>query len=642
MDGFMRLTRGVLLLTAGILAGCGDADRLRPATHASAQEAARPDLPYSTVLARLDGGSVTLEDLCAALGGPVQLAEELARQPEAHRDEWLARKARDVAAVEATARRAESAGLADATRVRDALHNARADLAGRAFDERVNRAIEPVTEAEIRGEYQKNQERYLVRGSFRFQHIFIRTLGLEGEAPLNAARARAEAALAAIRAGSEFEAVARQYSEAYGAPGATITETVGGRLNVSIQHALMELEEGEVSDLIQTVYGYFIVRLLNYTPSRTRTLDEVRDSVLRTLEYQKRTLAEDRVYRDLRHDPAIADGVVTRFDIAGAPAAEASAVIFRTGEEAFTEAHYRRLYATASPDVRRTLDSVDLRKSYLESTVFRKAFVNYAMERQGELAAAGPVLEHVRRHALSEEWLDREKARYLAENAPAEEALRAAFDANPAQWMTEPSVSLETAKVEADINEAMDTVEIGRARENARLKALDLLAGVQQEPQQTLAAVAAARFADDECVTVEQADRRPLKSLPASVRTALEHREFAPGLVDRPIPVENAYLITRLTAYTPPESRAFESVRDELKRRLEEERWQERRIALIDELATESAVNVDLPAIQLIRILLDKLSATADAVGRLLQPGGESGPGEARVADRKGTVSGTL
>ncbi len=83
--------------------------------------------------------------------------------------------------------------------------------------------------------------------------------------------------LAKVKAGGDFAALARQYSD-------DDSKTKGGDLDYfgrgtmvkEFDDAAWALQPGQVSDLVKSQFGYHIIKLTGRKPAATKTLDEVR------------------------------------------------------------------------------------------------------------------------------------------------------------------------------------------------------------------------------------------------------------------------------------------------------------------------------------------------------------------------------
>ncbi|MBY5979898.1 SurA N-terminal domain-containing protein [Ferrimonas balearica] len=103
------------------------------------------------------------------------------------------------------------------------------------------------------------------------------------------AQARAEAALARVRAGEAFAAVAAEASDdTFTAEnGGELDWMTPGQMDPAFDAALFALQEGETSDVIKTEYGYQIVNAKKIEAATQRPFDEVKASIIATLQADK-------------------------------------------------------------------------------------------------------------------------------------------------------------------------------------------------------------------------------------------------------------------------------------------------------------------------------------------------------------------
>jgi len=94
-------------------------------------------------------------------------------------------------------------------------------------------------------------------------HIIVRVPEQADPARLNQLRARAEEALARVRAGEDFGKVAASYSEAPDAlSGGIIEPRPADRLPTLYAEAVAKLQPGEASEILRSPAGFHIVKLL--------------------------------------------------------------------------------------------------------------------------------------------------------------------------------------------------------------------------------------------------------------------------------------------------------------------------------------------------------------------------------------------
>lgn len=136
----------------------------------------------------------------------------------------------------------------------------------------------------------------------RARHILISTLD-ESNNPLPEeekakAKEKAEDILAKAKAGEDFAALAKEYSEDPGSKdnGGEYTFT-RGRMVDEFEDTAFNLEIGEISDLVETNYGYHIIKVEEKTPGTEEDIQELKDyekSVEDQMsEYQKQTSFEE-------------------------------------------------------------------------------------------------------------------------------------------------------------------------------------------------------------------------------------------------------------------------------------------------------------------------------------------------------------
>jgi peptidyl-prolyl cis-trans isomerase D len=150
-----------------------------------------------------------------------------------------------------------------------------------------------VTDREIERYYQQNSARYETGEQVAASHILFK---LEPDADEEAVRKKAEAVLAEAKSGADFAELARKNSE-----DASNAENGGdlglfgrGQMVPEFEAAAFGLQEGQVSDLVRTTYGFHIIKLNRKQAAFTRPLDAVRDEIRNTITQEKARDAMDQ------------------------------------------------------------------------------------------------------------------------------------------------------------------------------------------------------------------------------------------------------------------------------------------------------------------------------------------------------------
>jgi len=168
----------------------------------------------------------------------------------------------------------------------DVRHSLRIE---KLLDKEMAAAGEPgVTDADVRKYYDENTDRFSTPEQVRASHILIKTEGLD-DAGKAEAKKKIEDLLAKARAGEDFAALAREHSEDPGSK-ARGGEYVfpRGQMVKPFEDAALALESGQISDVVETQFGYHIIKLSEKLPAKTASFDEVQIKLKRGLEMQKR------------------------------------------------------------------------------------------------------------------------------------------------------------------------------------------------------------------------------------------------------------------------------------------------------------------------------------------------------------------
>lgn len=146
-----------------------------------------------------------------------------------------------------------------------------------------------VGEADARSYYDQNKGRYGEDEQRRASHILL-TAGEGGSARDKAgARKRAEELLVVLRSNpGEFEKLAREDSKDPGsaAQGGDLGWFGRGMMVKPFEDAVFNLQEGQISDVVESDFGFHIIRLTGVRPAQVKPFDEVRPQIEADLKHQ--------------------------------------------------------------------------------------------------------------------------------------------------------------------------------------------------------------------------------------------------------------------------------------------------------------------------------------------------------------------
>ena len=166
-----------------------------------------------------------------------------------------------------------------------------------------------VSEDEVLDFYNTHkEERFTEEKQVQARHIlFSLADGVSDERKADT-RSTAQGILERVRGGEDFAALAEEYSQDTGTAGNGGDLGFFGRDRMvkPFEEAAFGMEIGQVSDLVETTFGFHIIKVEAIQPEHIKPLEEVADTVTEELQEQKsRAIAEKRAREDRKN---IADG----------------------------------------------------------------------------------------------------------------------------------------------------------------------------------------------------------------------------------------------------------------------------------------------------------------------------------------------
>ncbi len=151
-----------------------------------------------------------------------------------------------------------------------------------------------VSTADLQTYYDQHRDEYRTSDQVNVRHILIKTPLPDASGKIDAsgvetARKKAEDVLKQVQAGGDFAKLAAQYSEdtASAKNGGSIGWIGRGRTVPEFEKAAFALPKGGTSDLVQSTYGFHIIRVDDKQDAHLKTLSEVRAQIEPTLKQQK-------------------------------------------------------------------------------------------------------------------------------------------------------------------------------------------------------------------------------------------------------------------------------------------------------------------------------------------------------------------
>jgi peptidyl-prolyl cis-trans isomerase C len=194
---------------------------------------------------------------------------------------------------EALERRLDSAGFTEATYL-DYLRRA---LSGQRYIEREVIAAVSVSDQAVHDFYAGNPDKFVRPEQIEARHILLKLDPAAEPARRAERRKRIEEILAEARKGTDFAALAKKYSEdATAAAGGNLGHFARGRMVKAFEDAAFALKSGEISGVVESPFGYHIIKLESRDPGSTVTEAEASGRVREyLLAVQRQKAAKDAI-----------------------------------------------------------------------------------------------------------------------------------------------------------------------------------------------------------------------------------------------------------------------------------------------------------------------------------------------------------
>ena len=174
--------------------------------------------------------------------------------------------------------------------------------AAKVYLDRIRADAADVRDADVKKFYEENEARLTLPERVRVRHILLTWKPMGKQDDRAAIREQMEPILERARAGEDFAALAREFSED------SATKEAGGDTGLfhrgtmvpAFEDVAFALEPGEISDPVSTVFGVHILKLEERQEPRLLPLEEVREQLRDHLREEQMETAVEAKIDDLR------------------------------------------------------------------------------------------------------------------------------------------------------------------------------------------------------------------------------------------------------------------------------------------------------------------------------------------------------
>jgi peptidyl-prolyl cis-trans isomerase C len=142
-----------------------------------------------------------------------------------------------------------------------------------------------VSEEDVKQYYKANEQKFSIPEQVKARHILIKVpFGTTGEVRKKG-REKAEAMIEWLKRGESFERLAESNSEDPDSAkkGGDLGYFARGRMPKPFEEAAFSLKPGQISGVVETDYGYHIISVEDRREAKTRSFEEMKDSIRKQL-----------------------------------------------------------------------------------------------------------------------------------------------------------------------------------------------------------------------------------------------------------------------------------------------------------------------------------------------------------------------
>jgi len=185
---------------------------------------------------------------------------------------------------------AKEANLEDSDEFKYQLELMKKDLLIQAGVKKILDTVS-VNDNDVKDFYDNNREMFKTEETVSAKHILVDS------------EDKAKEVIEKINSGTSFEDAAKEFSNCPSSEqGGNLGEFGRGRMVPEFEKAAFELSVGEISEPVQTQFGYHIIKVENKLQADDRPYDEVKAMIAANLLHEKQNRAYTNFVNDLKED----------------------------------------------------------------------------------------------------------------------------------------------------------------------------------------------------------------------------------------------------------------------------------------------------------------------------------------------------
>ena len=157
------------------------------------------------------------------------------------------------------------------------------------------------TDKEIKEYYESNKKQFEVPETVHARHILFKTEEKDDQKIKDGKKAKAEDVRKQLAGGADFAKLAKEKSDCPSKKdGGDLGTFQRGQMVKPFEEAAFKQEVKAIGPVVETQFGYHIIQALEHNQPRTKSLDEVKDSIGKTMQQKRLQAAAESYLAGLR------------------------------------------------------------------------------------------------------------------------------------------------------------------------------------------------------------------------------------------------------------------------------------------------------------------------------------------------------
>lgn len=242
-----------------------------------------------TVLAEVNGGSITSADFTREIKNLPEYLRAMAETPEGRKEILDTMVIRELILQQAA-----KDNLDKGPEIEERLQDLRKRLVVEAYLKKKVETESQISDADLQKFYDQNKDKFKTGDQVRASHILVKT------------EKEAKDILAQIKAGGNFEELAKKHSaDSSAQKGGDLGWFGKGSMVPVFEKAALALKEGQISDVVKSDFGFHIIKLTGKRSAGIRPLDEVKEQIKGAMMPQKQQEVFQKIKEDLKKNAKI-------------------------------------------------------------------------------------------------------------------------------------------------------------------------------------------------------------------------------------------------------------------------------------------------------------------------------------------------